>query len=235
MKSLGIFIATLFVLAVDAHIARAALRVPQVVFQASKLQGYLNSVGESIDVGTAQLDAQHWAPIFSNNSSFTIQVEIVGNAAGNTFGLYNSDSAEPALFQLFPGAATDGWFAVASFRTNPTRVVVSLFDAMGAVQGTTTYLGGNRNDFGFYLRGPNGTFYSQDIRNPNDEPHVLAYAGTGVNSGSFWMAFEDTPGAAFEHDFDDAVLFVEGSLGPLSTAPVAVLRSSWSSVKARFR
>lgn len=234
MKSLGILLITLFVLAADVRSAHSALRVPQVQFQSGILQEYLNAVGESLDVNTAQLDAQHWGAGISNNSTVTIDVEILGNAAGDTFGLYNGDSAAPALYQLFPGAATNGWYAEASFRTSPTRVLISLFDNLGVFEGSTTYLGDNRNDFGFYLKGTTGTFYSQDIRNPDHAPHVLSYAGTGINSGSYWMAFERDPGAPIDHDFADAVMFLQGP-GPLSTAPVPVLRSTWSSVKARFR
>jgi hypothetical protein len=229
------FVAMAGLLLVTAS-AHAALRVPQVPVQGSGLQTYLNNQGESIDASTAQLDAQHWTNNFSNNSTFTIQMELVGNAANNAIGLYNAGNVAPALYLVFPGAATTGWFAVASFRTSPVRVVVNLFDDIAAIQGTFTYLGADRSDFGFYLQGAGGTFYSQDIRNPGHDPRVLAYAATGINTGSFWMAFEDGPVASPDHDFDDVILFLEGNTGPLATTPpVAVVHSSWGAVKARFR
>src|SRR5689334_5261370 len=150
MKRLATMIVGSIALVAFAGSASAALRSPQVVVNNGTLQGYLNSVGESINVGTDQLDIQRWQATVSNNSTFTIQVELAGNAASNTYGIYNASFAVPPLYQCFPGAATNGWFCVASFRTAPTRVVVSLFDGSAAFQGSTTYLAGppDRNDFG---------------------------------------------------------------------------------------
>jgi hypothetical protein len=204
--------------------------------QGTGLQTSLDLHDGHIDVSTAQLDAQHWSGDFSNNSTFTFQVELLGNAAGNEIGIYNGGSAAPALYRVFTANATDGWFAVVIFRFSPTRVVVSLFDAQANFLGSNTYLGADRSDFAFYLQGPGGTFYSQDIRNPGHDARVLAYAATGLNAGSFWMAFEDGAVASTDHDFDDVVLFLEGGAVPLSTtSPVDVLHSTWGSVKARFR
>jgi len=218
-----------------ASTASAALRAPQVVVNGGTLQGYLNGVGEAINVSTDQQDIQRWQATVSNNSTFTIQVELTGNAATNTIGIYNAGFAVPPLYQCFPGAATNGWFCVASFRTAPTRVTVSLFDAGAAFQGQTTYLAGppDRNDFGFYLQqdpaGPNLTFYTQDARNPGGVAQALTYAGTGINSGSWWLCFEDQNASqSADYDFDDCVLFLE------SVNPTPVSKTTWGSLKARF-
>jgi hypothetical protein len=216
--------------------ASAALRAPQVTVNGGTLQGYLNSVGESINVSTDQQNVQRWQATVSNNSTFTIQVELTGNAASNTLGLYNAGFAVPPLYQCFPGAATNGWFCVAAFRTAPTRVVVNLFDAGSAFQGSTTYLAGppDRNDFGFYLQqGPasgGATFYTQDARNPGGAAQALTYAGTGINSGSWWLCFDDAQvsGGGSDQDYDDAVLFLE------SVNPTPVNKTTWGDLKARF-
>ncbi len=213
-----------------AGTASAALRVPQIAVGGGGLQGYLNSVGESINVNTDQNAAQRWASTVSNNSTFTIQVELAGNAASNSLGLYNASTVgAPLLYQVFPGAATAGWFAVASFRTAPVRVVVNLFDANAALQGTVTYLGADKNDFGFYLMGPGGLFYTQDARNGAGDAQALTYAATGLNSGSWWLCWEDVPLAGSDADFDDAVLFLE------SVNPTPVSQTSWGQLKSRFR
>jgi hypothetical protein len=223
----------LIALVAVAGSASAALRATQVVVNGGSLQGYLNSVGESINVLTDQQDIQRWQATVSNNSTFTIQVELAGNAASNTYGLYNASAGVPPLYQVFPGAATNGWFAVASFRTAPVRVVVNLFDASAALVGTNTYLGADRNDFGFYLQQAPGagglTFYTQDVRNPGGLAQMLTYAGTGINSGSWWLCFEDLdPAQGSDRDFDDAVLFLE------SVNPTPVNKTTWGSLKARF-
>ena len=236
MKRLATMIIGSIALAAFAGSASAALRSPQVVVNGGTLQGYLNGVGESINVGTDQQNIQRWLATVSNNSTITIQVELTGNAASNTIGIYNAADASPALYQCFPGAATNGWFCVCSFRTAPTRVVVSLFDNNAAFVGSTTYLGGppNRNDFSFYLQqGPASggfTLYQQDARNPGSIPQALVFNGTGVNAGNYWLCFEDTlPSQGSDRDFDDCILFLE------SMNPTPVSKTSWGDLKARFK
>jgi hypothetical protein len=229
MKRFVTMITGLLAVAALAGTASAALRVPQVPVLGGSLQGYLNTADGGINAATDQNAAQRWAATVSNNSTFTVQVELAGNAASNNIGLYNASAGAPALYQVFPGAAAAGWFAVASFRNAPVRVVVNLFDANAALQGTTSYLGADRNDFGYYLSGPGGTFYTQDSRNPGSAAQALTYAGTGLNSGSWFLCFEDVPLAGSDQDYDDAVLFLE------SVNPTPVAKTSWSNLKTRFR
>ena len=231
MKRLATMIVASIALFAFAGSASAGLRSPQVVVNNGTLQGYLNSVGESINVLTDQQDIQRWQSTVSNNSTFTLQVEFAGNAGTNTYGLYNASLASPPLYQMFPGAATNGWFAVASFRTAPTRVVVNLFDATAALQGSSTFLGADRTNFGFYLQqNPGLVFYSQDARNPGGLAQMLTYAGTGINTGSWWLCMEDlTASQGSDYDFDDTVLFCE------SIVPTPVNKTTWGDLKARFK
>jgi hypothetical protein len=235
MKRFATMIVGSIALLAFAGSASAALRSPQVVINTGSLQGYLNSVGESINVLTDQQNIQRWLATVSNNSTFTLQVELAGNAAGNTYGLYNASFAVPPLYQCFPGSATSGYYCVASFRTAPTRLIVSLFDNNAAFLGSTTYLAGppDRNDFGFYLQQPPGfdqVFYSQDARNPGGIAQMVTYGGTGINSGSWWLCMEDLDAAqGSDRDFDDAVLFLE------SINPTPVNKTTWGDLKARFK
>src|SRR5881392_4256910 len=149
MKRVATIIVGLIALAAVAGTASATLRSPQVAVAGDCLQGLLNAQGESINVLTDQNAVQEWASTVSNNSTFTIQVELSANAATNTYGIYNASAVVPPLYLAFPGAATTGWFATASCRTSPTRVVVNLFGNNAAFVSTVTYLGADRNDFGF--------------------------------------------------------------------------------------
>src|SRR5262245_10939668 len=99
------FFAALSVVALLATGASAALRAPQVVFVSGSLQGYLNGVGETINVNTDQDATQTWQTTVSNNSTFTLMIELAGNAASNAVGIYNASLAAPPLYQVFPGAA----------------------------------------------------------------------------------------------------------------------------------
>ena len=230
MKRMVTILAAMLALAAFAGSAFAGLRSPQVPVLGGTLQGYLNSADGGINTATDQNDAQRWAATVSNNSTFTIQVELSGNASNNNLGLYNASAASPSLYQVFPGAASTGWFAVASYRTAPTRVIVNLFDASAALQGTTTYLGADRSNFGFYISGPGGTFYTQDARNPNSAAQAVTFAGTGINAGSWFLCFEETGLAnSSDQDYDDAVLFLE------SVNPTPVSKTSWGALKSRFQ
>jgi len=210
--------------------ARAATpRIPQVPFCYGSLQGYLNGIGETIDVANDQVDAQVWKTTISGNATFTVMIEYAGYAQQNAIGVYNGDDATPTLYQVFPGAATAGWWATLSF--SGTTLTVSLFDNSNVYQGNTSYTGVDKKKFGFYLQGPGGTFYSQDYRNPGTKAQILTYAGTGDNSGSWWQCFEDLP---YQYpncltDFEDAVLFVE------SVNPTPALVQTWGGLKAIYR
>jgi len=213
-----------------ASVAQAASpRNPQVPFCTASLQTYMNGIGETINVATDQIDAQVWKTTVSGNATFTVMLEQAGNAALNTIGVYNGDDAAPVLFQVFPGAATQGWYATLSFVG--TTLTVSLFDNSSAYQGQTTYSGVNKSKFGFYLQGPGGTFYSQDFRNAGAKAQILTYAGTGDNFGSWWQCFEDLPYAYPDclTDFDDTVLFIE------SVNPTPALTQTWGGLKALYR
>jgi hypothetical protein len=225
MKRVATIVLAVFATVVLAGAASAALRVPQVPVAGGALQGYLNSVGESINVNTDQNAAQTWVTTVSNNSTFTLMIELGAFAPNNAIGVYNAADAVPALYQVFPGAATAGWFATTSWRSGPTRVIVNLFDQNAVFQGSTTYLGADGTNFAYYLSGPGGLFYTQDYRNPAGAAYALAFAGTGNNVGQWWLAMEDLG----DFNFSDAVLFLE------SVNPTPVNSTSWGQLKRRFR
>lgn len=231
-KVTSVFGVLIAVMVIAASSASAALRAPQVVLGDASLQAYLNGQGESINVNTDQVDIQTWTTTVSGNSTFTMMMEFAGYAASNTVGIYNGGDVTPTLMPVFPGAATAGWFATASFRTSPVRVIVNLFDQNGALQGSNTYLGADRSNFGIYLQGPGGTFYSQDARNGGGLAQMLTFAGTGINAGSYWVCIEDlNRSVSSDNDFNDAILFCE-SVNP---APTAANTTTWGSLKNRFR
>jgi hypothetical protein len=228
-RSVGIAATAVVLIAASASLAAAFNpRVPQVAFNTAGLQGYLNGVGEAINVATDQVDAQVWTTSVSGNSTMTLMIELAGNAASNSIGVYNTNAGPvPPLFQLFPGAASSGWFATAHFSGG--NMTVTLFDNNSIIQGQNFYAGVNANGFGFYISGPGGTFYSEDSRNAGGAAQILTYLGTGVNFGDWWECFEDTPFAGGDQDFDDAVLLLQ------SVVPTPVDGTTWGRLKTLYR
>ena len=220
---------TVCLLVASASIAAAqfSLRAPQVSFNSAPLQGYLNGIGESINVAADQVDAQMWTTGASGNSTFTLMIEVAGNAGVNSIGVYNTNGGPvPPQFQVFPPATAAGWHALAHFGGG--NLTVSLFDQNAAFQGQVSYAGVSPTSFGFYISGPGGTFYSQDSRN-GGAAQILTYMGTGVNFGEWWECFEDTPYAAGDQDFDDAILLLQ------SVVPTDVQGPSWGRLKTLYR
>lgn len=212
--------------------ADAALRFPQVLVLGGALQASLDSLGEHIDIQADQDATQRWgSPSSMPGSCSNITIELIDKAAATTLSLYNASAPAPTLYEVFPAVATSGWWASVSFATAPARVAVNVFDVANNLAASTTYLGADRSDFGFYLHGPDGTHYTQDARNPGGDPQALTCGGTGVYQGEWWMCWEDLPlnGGGSDHDFDDCVLLVS------ALCDVPVLGTSWGRLKARHR
>ncbi len=204
------------------------LRSPQVVLNGASVSGVLAGQGNTINVDTDQLDAQAWTSTASGNATFTLVIELAGNAASNNIGVYNAGAASPTLYQVFPGAATAGWFATCHF-TSTGGLTVLLFDDNAVFQGSTAFTGVDRTNFGFYLQGPGGTFYSQDYRNAGGNAQMLTYAGNGINLGEYYECFEDLPYSSGDADFQDAILDLQ------SVNPTPTHTQTWGALKATYR
>jgi hypothetical protein len=221
---------TLVMVALTVSSASAfSLRLPQVIFQHPPLQGYLNLVDPGINVATDQLDAQTWAVSVTGNTDFTLTLE---NGAGtvSNIGVYNGNDPNPlpVLFQVFPAPAVAGWYAALHF--SAVSLTVSLFDQNNVFQGQTVYPGVNRNNFGFYIQGPTGLWFSQDFRNPPPagHPQVLTYQ-SNLTPGDYWECFEAPPYDPSHSTFDGVVLNLQ------SVRPTPARSTSWGKLKTQYR
>jgi hypothetical protein len=204
--------------------AAAALRSPQVPVAGTALATFFASQGQAINPATDQQALQQLSVAPGTSFDFIAQ----GPDASTSAGVYNTLPASPPLYLVWPGAAAPGWFTVCSFRTAPTRLVVNLFDALSAIQGTNTYVGADPNAFGVYGQAAAGAVYLEDARNPLGAARILTYSGTGAHQGATWFAIET--GSTTGGDFADLILLVN-----LALAPVDVEHSSWGALKRRFR
>ncbi len=208
----------------------ASPRSPQVIVSGGTLQTYLNGKGESINVGSDQVDIQTWKSTISGNSALTLQISL-GGVGGNEIGLYGAHS-HATRFPIFPATAPAGWFAVVSLRSVAPKLIINLFDEVGQHQTRTAVTNFEIDNFGYYIKNvDNGVGHTEDGHNPNNSPSALTYAGTGDNTGCWWLCFEDRlyGDGGRDNDFDDAVLLLE------SVNPTPVTKTTWASVKARFR
>jgi hypothetical protein len=183
------------------------------VINGSSLQTILDNItndgSSSVNVAADQvvLD-QYWQLTASGTSAATMIIEVAGYAPSNTFGIY--DRANPSSkVTLFSGAATDGDQAAVSIKA--TGAVYVNFVNTGVVF--------NAANFGYFLSGPGGTFYSDDALNPGAADHMVSYQGKGDlvtlpglypgawTPNEYVLAWEDL--ANGDNDFDDMVVMVE--------------------------
>jgi hypothetical protein len=209
--------------------AHGALRSPQVQVNGTGLQAYLTGLRQSLDVQTDQRVFQVFPTVMSSNSTVFYQFEVGLKEAGLAVGIYDSHLPSPDLFTVLPVSSEPGWFAGVTFRRNPNRVLINLFDPIAHLVSTQTVLGLTTSEFGFYVQGLGGTLYSEDVRNPGGAAQELSFAGTGIDAGNWWICFESTPLADSDRDFDDVVLYLE------EVTVVPVRTTSWGELKARFR
>src|SRR5260221_5855936 len=190
MKRVATIFVGLIALAAVAGTASAALRSAQVPVLGGSLQAYLNSVGESINVLTDQDATTLWSHTVSGTASWTLQLEASPNANANNFGIYNGSDASPALNLLIAAVRNPQSFSTGTFKPG-NILVVNRFDEGGSIIGTQTFPGVDPTGFGFYLQGPNGTFYTQDARNPGGKAQALAFRGTGAGAaGTWWLCWD---------------------------------------------
>jgi hypothetical protein len=154
-------------------------------------------------------------------SSAALVIELSGNAGSNAFGIYDPHNNGLAV-QVFSGAAS------------PYSKATLDFYADGSVflNGLDTGKNFSSRNFGFYLSGPDGTFYSQSALNPNGMDQMVAFGpGDGQNlnfpspvgmapwlGGEYILAWEDLYGELStvsrsgnysDYDYNDVIVMVE--------------------------
>ena len=188
---------------------------------------------------------------YNSVGSATILVEIAGNQAGNSLGIYDSTSTLNSL-QIFSGPASAGAraFITVSGSAGNYHVMVDRFDANGyAGSSSATFA---TSSFGFYLQQPAGVgaerFFSETFRNagrngdPASKDYMYAYQGNGATfrNGSQYapdivegtkfdgtdaiLAWEDLRNGS-DGDFQDMVVLLR-DITP-APAPVPLPAALW--------
>ncbi|MFT7401111.1 MAG: hypothetical protein ACI83N_000697 [Hydrogenophaga sp.] len=201
-------------------VSAGAYAVPTTV-NGTNLQGVLNTVhacATCTGSTNATLD-QSGASIFQieagGGSLNTLIIELAGFAGVNKFGIYDPFSG--AKLELFNGAASaqSQAFVTTSVGVGGINFIKNLVGASALFTSST---------FGYYLdssaAGPaGGLFYSEAGKNSNNDDHMIAYQGNGVDiinippapanfwgSNSFILAWEDLAGLG-DRDYADMVVY----------------------------
>lgn len=162
-----------------------------------------------------------------------IVLELAGNAATNSFGVY--DLNDPgARLTIFDGDDAAGDQAVLRLRQTVDGWRVSVQE-IGDRGWTHQFI--STGAFGFYLSTrTNGAFFSQSSRNADGVDHLYAYQGTGTPffsgplSGEvfalqdYLLAWEDLAGGG-DRDYQDFVALVQDVTPVPLPTPVLMLMS----------
>ncbi|MBY6070300.1 DUF4114 domain-containing protein [Marinobacter salsuginis] len=189
----------------------------------------------SVNVNTDQLDDgldSYWNITGTGGSVSTFVMEIAGNSASNTFGVY--DRYNPNNYvEIFSGADSN---------TISSQVTLSmLLDGSVRINGVDSGIDFTSYDFGFYLGSENNVnnsplFYSDSSLNTNGSDQMVAFQGTNTDTvqlagfapglwtdKEFVLAFEDILYANSDKDFNDLVVMVESVLPVPEPGTLALL------------
>ena len=169
------------------------------------------------DVNAAQVaNDEIWNIANGGASAQTLIFEFAGYANRNTFGIYDIHDISNTL-QIFAGSDAAGDFEVVWGPNNT-------FTTVGGGSSATF----SSADFGYYLSGPGGTFYSQAALNGGAD-HMVTFQGAGdifvdatgsdpklFTPGAFILAWEDLPASSADFDYEDFVVMVD-SVTPVPT------------------
>ncbi|TAO04287.1 MAG: PEP-CTERM sorting domain-containing protein [Phormidium sp. SL48-SHIP] len=185
------------------------------------LQGsldYLTVGGDFFDVNAAETGYEYFTNTATGSSISQFMFEIAGFASENTFGIFNQSGLK---LEIFNGSDTSKDVSMVSFFTGGTVTSVTQGhpDNGGGIALQTVENFGNV--FGFYITSPQGTFYSDDSKNPNGIRHSAIYQGDGsfdmdlpgkqpglFTDNEFIVAFEDKYQGS-DWDYNDLVVMVE--------------------------
>jgi hypothetical protein len=171
--------------------ASAALRVPQVPISGGGLQGFMNGLGESIDVRTEQDEATFLATSIVLDLSYFMQVYLKAKPAGHSGRILQRGGCEPGSVRGVPGGSGGRVVRRDHLPKQPGPRHVILLDDQFQIVSSVTYLGADKHAIGFYLEQPDARFYSQDQRNPAGDAQFLFFRGKDINAGDWWIAGED--------------------------------------------
>ena len=177
--------------------------------------------GTGLNIYNGQYTPSSNWQIGATTGSFSIILnEIAGNAGVNTFGIY--DPNHPGnMLELFSGPDSAGAKGTLVYNGGGNFQ----FALFGQPATSATFTDGA--SFGYYLSTPTGFFYSNpalnnsagEAGNPYADGmhHMVAYEGgngTKINgatllSNEFLLAWEDTPFANSDLDYNDFVVLVE--------------------------
>jgi hypothetical protein len=188
-----------------------------------------NAFTSAYDVQNDQWNPDEvWALSASGVGSAVMMFEIAGNAATNTFGIYDLNNKNTTL-EIFSGPNSNsnggpfnnqGTLTTLSSAVNPSNGKLNFFTgpiSSGLVEFSSS-------NFGFYLgTAKHGIFYSQSALNANGDDQLASYRGNDslqmdanqnsvfgtFTSNNYILAWEDLVYANSDKDFNDMVIMIE--------------------------
>jgi len=197
------------------------------------LQTLLNSWTQPGDY-VPNVNTNQYAPdevwrIQSSGGSVSVLVfEVAGNASSNAFGIY--DVTDPTKTLTLFGGVNDSGDRGTLYNLGGGSFI---WDPL--LGGADVAVNFGSDNFGYFLSGPGGTFYSQAALNGGDD-HMVAYQGQNQdiqwpysNTYEQWglteflLGWEDVALANGDRDYNDMLVLVESVRSVPAPASAALL------------
>ncbi len=222
MKRMRLLLMVLAVFGLTAN-AFAAEETLQQIFNGFTLSNGHVSTVDAVNGMIKDPGDSTWAIGGTGQSAVTFIIELAGNAAVNSFGIYDATD-DTKLVQIMSGPDTNGAKKIVTFNM-AGDVELNYVDTGVKFAG---------NAFGYYINTPDGIFYSDTSKNTDQYDHMWAYAGTGDTiklpgnpfsgiwgDNEYALAFEDSINGG-DKDHNDLVVMVE-SVNPVPEPGTMIL------------
>jgi len=200
MSTMKLLQITPLVLACAGALLLTSSEASAATFKPSDLGGPFDASDDATLDTVERFGLKHTGTGVDDAAAF-LYLEDAGFAPQNSFGIYAAGSPGTTL-EVFSGAATPSFFGK-TIRWDDTTGDVCIWSGASCVGAPVN--GIDKNNFGFYMKSPQGLFTSETALNGDGFDHMVSYFVNGTAGVDYVLGWEDLTGGG-DKDYNDMVV-----------------------------